>query len=111
MVSPIGNVDPDAGVHTGVIVPSTRSIACAVKVAAPPAGLVDSAVTSPEVVTTGAVVSVTNTSNVVLADVLPAASRAVQPTGVWPSAKMLPDAGAQSAVPLPSTASWVAGAE
>ena len=95
---------PDAGVQTGVIEPSTVSVAVAVNVTTAPLGPVASAVISAGTVTTGAVVSTTVT--VKSADpVLPAVSVAEQVTVVGPSAKVLPDAGVQTGVIEPSTVS------
>ena len=104
VVVPIGKVLPDAGVQTGVIEPSTVSVAVAVNVTTAPAELVASVVISAGTVTTGAVVSTTVTVKV--ADpVLPALSVAEQVTVVGPSGKVLPDAGVQTGVIEPSTVS------
>src|SRR5512141_1718174 len=63
VVVPSANVEPDDGVHEGVIDPSTMSFAVALKVATAPAALVASRVMSSGAVTTGAVVSVMLTVN------------------------------------------------
>jgi len=55
------------------------------------------------------VVSTTVTSNVVGVAALPCASLALQVTVVVPSANVPSDAGAQPALPAPSTRSCVAG--
>ena len=71
VVGPSGKVLPDAGVQTGVIEPSTVSVAVAVNVTTAPAELVASVVISAGTVTTGSVVS--RTVTVKVADpVLPA---------------------------------------
>src|SRR5439155_464626 len=86
---------PLAGVQVTVsVVPSTRSLAVAVKLATAPAALVASFVMSDGQVTVGAVVSRTVTVNEQV-PVLWAASVAVQVTVVLPRAKVLPLAGAQ----------------
>ena len=70
VVGPSAKVLPDAGVQTGVIEPSTVSVAVAVNVTTAPAELVASATMFAGTVTTGSVVSTTVT--VKLADpVLP----------------------------------------
>ena len=74
-----------------------------------PSALVASALWSPAVWTAGAVVSTTLTAKD-FDRALPAASVAVQVTVVVPRANVVPDAGAQSAVPSPSTASVLGGA-
>ncbi len=104
VVVPSGKVLPDAGIQTGVIEPSTVSVAVAVNVTTAPAELVASAVISAGTVTTGSVVS--RTVTVKVADpVLPAVSVAEQVTVVVPSGKVLPDAGVQTGVIEPSTVS------
>ncbi len=57
VVVAIGNVDPEAGVQTGVIGPSTASSAEAEKLTGAPAGLTALTVMLAGTVTTGAVVS------------------------------------------------------
>ena len=61
MVVPSAKVLPEAGIHDGVIEPSTISKAVAVKVATAPAADVASSVVSPDTETTGGVVSRTVT--------------------------------------------------
>ena len=64
VVGPSAKVLPDAGVQTGVIEPSTVSVAVAVNVTTAPLGPVASAVMSAGTVTTGSVVSTTVTVKV-----------------------------------------------
>jgi hypothetical protein len=56
-VVPSGNVEPEAGVHSGVIGPSTASLAVAVNVTTAPSGPVASSVMSDGRLNSGAVVS------------------------------------------------------
>src|SRR5205823_1905690 len=85
-------------------VPSTMSVAVAVKVAVAPDALVASLVIGPGQLTSGAVVSTTVTEKVQVF-VLCAASKAVQVTVVLPRTKVLPLAGAQVTLSVPSTMS------
>src|SRR5436190_461509 len=96
---PSANVLPDGGEHVTGRAPSTRSIAANGRksshvITIAPLVLMTSAETLPgPPLTTGGVVSRTVTVNVLGADVLPAASVAVQVTVVIPSANVEPDAG------------------
>ena len=63
IVEPSRNVDPLAGVHETATLPSTRSLAVAVKVKTAPSPLVASTVALAGTVTPGAVVSRTVTVN------------------------------------------------
>src|SRR3989454_12083718 len=63
VVAPNGNVDPLAGVQLAATLPSSRSVAEAVKVNTAPAALVASTVAFAGTVTTGPVVSFTVTVN------------------------------------------------
>jgi hypothetical protein len=92
VVDPTGNVDPEAGVHVGVIGPSTASLAEAANVSTFPAAELALSVTSAGTVTTGAVVSTTLTWKLAVLE-LPAASLAVHVTVVVPSGNVDPDAG------------------
>src|SRR6266568_6336342 len=95
-VVPIGNVDPDGGVHTGVIEPSTMSVAVAVNVTT---GFI--VVMSAGRKRSGRVVSTTNTGKSAVE--VPLLSVAVQCTFVVPSGKRLPEAGVHVAVMFGST--------
>src|SRR3989454_107598 len=66
VVAPNGNVDPLAGVQLVATMPSSRSVAEAVKVNTAPAALVASTVAFAGTVTAGPVVSVTVTVNVLV---------------------------------------------
>jgi hypothetical protein len=100
VVVPSGNVEPDAGVHVGMIGPSTASLADAVNVSAfPPLELVSTM--SAGTVTTGAVVSTTLTWKLALLE-LPAASLAVHVTAVVPSGNVDPDACVQPEAVTPT---------
>jgi hypothetical protein len=109
VVTPSGNVDPDAGVQLGVIDPETASDAEAENVTTTPPAPAAAAVMSPGIVIVGAVVSETTTWKSAL-PAFPAASVAEHVTLVDPSGKVEPDAGVQVGVRLPSTSS-VAEAE
>ena len=87
VVVPSAKVEPEAGTQTGVRVPSTMSVALALKVTAAPEGPVASATMLAGTVTVGGVVSTTKTAKLSGSDVLPAASVAVQSTCVAPSGK------------------------
>ena len=104
VVGPKAKRLPDAGVQTGVIEPSTRSVAVAVNGTFTPDGPVTSNEKLAGTVTTGAVVSTTVIVNEAV-PVLPLESVAVQVTVVGPKAKRLPDAGVQTGVIEPSTRS------
>ena len=63
-VTPIANVEPDAGVQDGATAPSTMSVAVAANATtAPPAPVACTLVTFGGTVTTGGVVSTTVTVN------------------------------------------------
>jgi hypothetical protein len=101
---PRAKVEPEEGEQLGVIAPSTRSLAEAVKETAAPEGPVASTTLFAGTVTTGAVVSRTVTLKPPEA-VLPAESAAEQLTVVVPSGKVEPEAGEQLGVTAPSTMS------
>ena len=104
-VTPIGNVDPEAGAQATGLGPSTRSTADAAKVTTAPAGPVASPPAAAGTVSAGTVVSTTCTVNEALPE-LPAASSAVHDTVVVPTGKVEPDAGEQvTATPPASTTS------
>jgi hypothetical protein len=107
--APSGSVSPDWGLQLGVIDPSTRSVAEAVKVTVAPLGLVAVHVWTPETVTFGGVVSTTLTSKLPVVR-LPAASVAVQDTGVVPTTKDEPLAGLHATIGDGSTLSVALGA-
>ena len=101
---PMAKVEPEAGRQVVATLPSTMSLADAVKLAAAPEGPVASFEMSLGTVTMGGVVSWTITLNEAL-PVLPCASVAVQETGLLPIAKVEPEVGAQLVATLPSTMS------
>src|ERR1043165_1770173 len=105
-VGPKANCEPDAGVHNGVIDPSTVSVAVAVYVTIAPAALVAWRVCGlfgrPR---NGAVVSCTSTVKLPLAP-LPCASVTEQFTVVDPNRNCDPDAGTHAGVSGPSTLSF-----
>ena len=107
VVDPTGNVDPDAGVHVGVIGPSTVSVAVAVNVSAFPEDDVVVSLMSAGTVTTGAVVSCTVTWNDAVL-VFPAASLALQFTVVVPNGKVDPEAGVHEKLVTPTLSVAVA---
>jgi len=103
-VVPRGNVEPDAGVHETGTVPSTMSVADALKETALPAGETASTTTSAGTVRLGGVLSTT----VIVKDaepVFPWASVATQVTVVVPNPNVEPDAGAHETPTEPSTMS------
>src|SRR5206468_3925265 len=104
VVLPSAKVLPLAGKQVTLSVPSTMSLAVAVKVTVAPAALVASAVIGAGQLTVGAVVSRTVTANEQVL-VLCAASKALQVTVVLPRAKVLPLAGKQVTASVPSTMS------
>jgi hypothetical protein len=104
VVEPSLNIAPEAGVHTGITLPSMASDAVALNVTFAPDGPVASAVMSLGTVTTGGFVSLTVTVNVPR-PVLPASSVALHVTVVFPTLKPLPEAGVHEAVSLPLTLS------
>ena len=103
VVVPTENANPEDGMQTGTITPSTTSAAVAVNMTAVPAP-VASVVMLAGSVRTGALGSVTVTVKLELA-LLPCASVAVHVTVVTPTGKSLPDAGVQTGVTGPSMAS------
>ena len=110
VVVPIGNCEPDAGAQLTGVVPSTASVAGGnVKVTIAPALDVASAEAFACAAVTGAVVSLTTTSNVVGVAALPCASVELHVTVVVPMANWEPDAGAHVTVVEPSTASVAPG--
>src|SRR5712664_1573439 len=104
VVAPTGNVAPLAGVQFAATLPSSRSVAEAVKVNTAPAALVASTVASAGTVRTGPVVSFTVTVNDA-AVWLPCASVAPQVTVVAPNGKVAPLAGVQLVAIGPSSTS------
>jgi hypothetical protein len=104
VVEPSAKVEPDAGTQTGVIAPSTVSLAVALKLTTAPDEEVASSVMSDGTLISGSVVSCTITLNDADA-LLPAASVAVQVTVVVPIGKVEPDGGVQTGVIAPSTVS------
>src|SRR5262249_54917575 len=104
VVVPIGNGEPEGGLHVTVRGPSTESMAPTVKLTAAPSGPVASAVIGSGTVITGGVVSTTVTVKVAVA-ILPALSLLVQVTVVAPSGNVEPDAGAHITATAPSTVS------
>src|SRR3954467_5957075 len=91
VVSPRAKVLPDFGTQTGVMAPSTASLAEASKLTAAPSGPVASLMIESGTTRTGFVVSVTTTLNLAVA-LLPAASVAVHVTPVVPTGNEEPDA-------------------
>jgi len=104
VVAPNGNVAPLAGVQLTATLPSSRSVAEAVKVNIAPAALVASTVALAGTVTTGPVVSFTVTVNDA-ALWLPCASVAPQVTVVAPNGNVAPLAGVQLVAIGPSSTS------
>src|SRR3989442_9264956 len=104
VVAPNGNVAPLAGVQFVATLPSSRSVAEAVKVNPAPAALVASTVPSAGTVRTGPVVSFTVTVNDA-AVWLPCASVAPQVTVVAPNRNVAPLAGVQLVAIGPSSTS------
>src|SRR2546426_11635179 len=104
VVGPNGNVDPLAGVQFAATLPSSRSVAEAVKVNTAPAALVASTLAFAGTVTTGPVVSVTVTVKV-LVPTLAWLSVAVHVTVVGPNGNVAPLAGVQLTATPPSTVS------
>ena len=104
VVTPSGNVAPDAGKHVGVNAPAIKSVADAENVTTAPAALVASATMFAGTVTVGAVVSATTTLNVPVAR-FPDESVAVHVTGVVPIGNVLPDALLQATATVPSASS------
>jgi hypothetical protein len=104
VVVPTGNVEPEAGVQTGVIEPSTKSVAVAVNVTTVPEELGAATVMSAGTLTEGLVVSLTVTVNEPEA-VLPRVSDVEQLTVVVPSGNVEPEAGVQLTDRVPSTRS------
>src|SRR3989454_175359 len=104
VVAPDGNVAPLAGVQFAATLPSSRSVAEAVKVNTAPAALVASTVAAAGTVRTGPVVSFTVTVNDA-AVWLPCASVAPQVTVVAPNGNVAPPAGVQLVATAPSSVS------
>jgi hypothetical protein len=108
VVDPIGNVEPDEGVHDGVMVPSTVSDADTAwpKVTDAPAALVARASNGWNgTLRNGAFVSCTVIVNVRVA-VLPRVSDAEHVTSVGPNGNCAPDGGSHVTGRAPSTLSW-----
>jgi hypothetical protein len=103
-VAPMGNLLPEAGVQFELTTPTASLKVADAYVTVAPAALVASATTLAGTVTTGAVPSLTVTVKLAL-PVLPAASVAVQFTGVAPMANLLPEAGVQLVAREPLTES------
>ena len=104
VVVPIGNVEPEAGVHVTEREPSTRSVAVAVNETTLPAELVASNVILAGNVRVGAVVSLTVMVNDAV-PVLPAASVALHVMVVVAIGNVEPEAGEHVAGRGPSTSS------
>jgi hypothetical protein len=104
VVVPSANVEPEAGVHTGVTAPSTRSMADDAYVTTAPLALVAVAAIVAGTASVGGVVSTTVTAKLPLA-VLPWVSELVQLTLVVPSANVLPEGGLHVTGRVPSTRS------
>ncbi len=100
----MAKVLPEAGTQTGTRLPSTRSLALALKLTGAPEGPVAGVVMSAGTVTRGPVVSTTRTWKAA-EPVLLAASVALQVTRVSPSGKVPPEAGRQVGARTPSTSS------
>ena len=105
---PTGKSVADAGLQITGSVPSTVSLADVAKVTTIPEAELAWTLKSAGTVITGAVVSRMLTSKVVVA-VLRALSWLVQVTVVWPSAKVVPERGAQVTVVVPLTVSAAVG--
>ena len=97
VVSPMANIEPEIGLQVGTRLPSTMSVALALKVTIAPAAPVASTTMSAGTVTIGAVVSLTVIVKLAMRS-LPWASMAVQVTVVTPSGKMAPEAVEQTTV-------------
>jgi len=108
LVAPTGNVDPEAGLQSGVIEPSTRSVADSVNVTTAPGEPLACTVMAEGTVTLGALVSWTVAWKEPVA-VLPWLSVAEQLTVVVVMVNVEPDAGAQMGVIAPSTRSKAEG--
>src|SRR5918993_5935581 len=105
VVSPSGNVEPEAGSHVTSTSPSTASVAVAVYVISAPCGLVASAAGGADgSVNSGGMVSCTLTVNEPVAS-FPAASVAEQLTVVVPNANIEPQVRSHVTSTSPSTAS------
>jgi hypothetical protein len=104
VVVPIGNAEPDAGVHVTGRGPSMASVAVAVNVATAPAPLVASTTRFAGSVSAGPAASVTVTVNKPDAE-LPCRSLAEHATVVVPIGNVLPEAGVQVTGTAPSIAS------
>ncbi len=107
-VDPIGNVEPDDGVHDGVMAPSTLSNADTAppKVTTAPAALVASWLNGWNgTLRKGALVSCTMIVKLRVT-VLPRVSEAEQVTGVGPNGNCDPDGGLQVTGRGPSTCRW-----
>jgi hypothetical protein len=98
IVFPRGNVSPDGRLHATVGEGSIASVAVTENVTTAPLGPVASFVIEPGTETVGAPASTTLIVNVAGADVLLAASVAVQETVVIPSGKVAPEGGLQETV-------------
>jgi hypothetical protein len=111
-VVPNANVDPDTGSQSTGSVPSTASVAVgAVHDAFAPDDPVASTVRSdgvPEITGADELLEVTKTVNVAV-PLFPWESCAVHDTTVWPTGKVLPEAGAHWTVTVPSTRSLAVG--
>src|SRR5688572_22362063 len=94
----MGNVVPDAGVHTAATEGATRSWAVTVKVTEAPAGAVASVVIDGGTAIVGGVVSTTVTVKLAV-PVFPNMSLAWQRTVVVPRGKVVPETGVQATGP------------
>ena len=109
-VVPIANTVPEAGEHVATPTPSTASLVTGeVYSTVAPEAEVASSVTGSCAAITSLVLSCTVTVKDVGFAAFPAVSVAVHVTVVSPIMNVVPDAGRHDAVPVPSTASCVAG--
>jgi hypothetical protein len=104
VVARTGKTDPDAGVHDTPTLPSTMSAAEAEKLTAAPFALPAGTVMFDGTLTTGGVVSTTETLNVRVV-ALPALSVTLHVTLAVPRPKVVPERGVHVGVSGPSTAS------
>ena len=109
LLSPDPNEVFEPGVQLGVIVASRLSVAVTAKDTVAPSADVASTGATTGAVTTGATPSSTTTWNTAVALTLPAASVALQLTGVVPTANVVPEVGEQTLVTSPLTASTPIG--
>src|SRR5262245_48696880 len=104
----MGKVLPEAGVQMAATEPSTRSVAVAEEFTAAPDALVAGTVIAAGSTSVGDVESCTVTVKLAL-ELFPWASVAEQVTVELPMGKVLPEAGVQLGVTVPSTRSVAVG--